>query len=214
MEKDVIDNWFGIHPLDLGDFDDFSLGFENLIPEEELKKLQEKRREERKRKKEIPALLWLSKEMAIKSPAMLVEALTEIRSGTPYKTYFKKKRSGGKRIIHAPSEQLKKIQRKINRNILKFQLKIPNVFGFSGGDINCAIQPHLQAESMFSVDIKDAFPSIGEYNVFGFFTEGREVLYEGAGRRPGRWTSVKSTYSKLVKFKPGSLVICHGTRQG
>ena len=51
----------------------------------------------------------------------------------------------------------------------------PNVSGFSGGNIENAIKPHLQSKILVSVDLVDAFPTIRSDNIISYLTKGRKV---------------------------------------
>ena len=196
------------HPLDFDDWLDYFPEQEEqeeyddlLLREVEYKKLLSERIEERKRQKEIPALLWLAREIKIE-PEKLAKILLEIRDGpNPYEIIRLKKKHGGVRIIHAPSPLLKKTQRRINKHILAHQLRIPNVFGFSGGNIAEAIKPHLNSKSILLVDIKNAFPSVLESEIFDFFTEGRKAWYS-LPNMGNKFFAFKVAYSKLAEFKP------------
>jgi len=129
--------------------------------------------------KEIPACLWLAKEIKV-HPGDLIQVLKLVRSDRPpYKVIYLPKENGGKRQVCIPDEPLKRIQKKINKYILSLFIPAKNVFGFSGGSINDAINPHLGAKSILCVDFEDAFPSVTFNNVFHYLIEGRSVSYHG-----------------------------------
>lgn len=88
-----------------------------------------------------------------------------------YRTYTIKKRSGGERLIEAPYPSLKMVQRWILDNILMPTAIIhPSSVGFTRGKtiVNNAI-PHLGADVLLKMDIKDFFPSITEESVVQYF---------------------------------------------
>ena len=121
------------------------------------------------------SFFWLSKRIGIE-PELLKCILIDLRreqegkrtSGLLYKKVVINK-AGKKRKIHIPQNGLKEIQRNINRRILA-QIPINNnAFGFSGGSITDAIEPHLDSSIIWLCDIKDAFPSTFRERVFGAF---------------------------------------------
>ena len=127
------------------------------------------------RPKEIPTCLWLAKETKV-YPEDLIKVLKLVRSTRPsYKVIYLPEENGKKRQVCIPNEYLMKIQKKINKHILSLFSPAKNVFGFSGGSISDAINPHLGAESILCVDFKNAFPSVTFDNVFRYFIEGRSV---------------------------------------
>jgi len=129
--------------------------------------------------REIPTCFWLAKEIKI-HPDDLIQILRLIRNNRNclYKVVYLPKESGGKRKVCVPDERLKKIQRKINKYVLSFLNPAKNVFGFSGGSINEAINPHLGAKSILCVDFEDAFPSVNFDDVFQYLIEGRRVRFK------------------------------------
>jgi len=127
------------------------------------------------RPKEIPTCLWLAKEIKV-YPEDLIKVLKLARSTRPsYKVVYLPEENGKKRQVCIPDEPLKKIQRRINKYILSLFRPAKNVFGFSGGSISDAINPHLGAESILCADFEDAFPTVTFDNVFRYFIEGRSV---------------------------------------
>ena len=114
------------HPLDFSDFqNDWYL--EQLFKEdenvsdisyEEWEKIELAEQEKRRRKNEIPALLWLAEILKI-DDRKLSMVLNQVRDGPyPYRTLTVRKSGGGKRELSIPSESLKRIQRRINKKIL------------------------------------------------------------------------------------------------
>ncbi|MDP2967294.1 MAG: reverse transcriptase family protein [bacterium] len=131
--------------------------------------------------KEIPACLWLAKEIKV-YPDTLIKALKLVRSNRPsYKVIYLPKENGEERQICIPDEALKRTQRRINKYILNFLIPAKNVFGFSGGSIGEAINPHLRARSILCIDFEDAFPSVTFENVFDYLIEGRAVCLDLPG---------------------------------
>ena len=99
-----------------------------------------------------------------------------------YRTFRIPKKSGGVRIIEAPSDELKMIQLWIKENILdKFK---PSQYakGFKKGtSIYDNALPHVGKELVINIDLKDFFPSItyGEiYRIFKYigYTDGVSKL--------------------------------------
>ncbi len=162
----------------------------------------EKEAEKRRRKNEKPAILWLAKTIKADDKE-IKKVLKQVRDGPcPYRTILIKKRSGGKRELNVPSESLKKIQKKINKRILKDFAIAENVYGFSGGSIIDAIKPHLKAGSILCVDIKNAFPSVSFFQLFNFLTKGREIRYaDRMGIQSSFWYG--PYHKAIVEFKPG-----------
>lgn len=170
---------------------------------EEEHEIEEKKREERRRQKEIPALLWLAETIKV-DYRMLGNVLNQVRDEPdPYQIIMIRKRGRGKREICIPAEPLKRIQKKINRHILKDFLPASHVYGFSGGSIHDAIKPHLKAKSILCVDIKNAFPSVRAWQVMAILIEGREVLYGNSPCPDIRYTWRTPYHSQVVEFKPG-----------
>ncbi len=162
----------------------------------------EKEAEKRRRQNEGPTILWLAKTLKMNDEEIR-QVLERVRDGPcPYKTLLVKKRSGGKRELAVPYPLLKKIQRKIQKRILKDFPIAKNVYGFSGGSILDAIRPHLGAKSILCVDIKNAFPSVGPFQIFHLLTKGREIRYaELLGEQSSFWYG--PYHKAIVEFKPG-----------
>lgn len=117
----------------------------------------------------IRAANWLSKKLSIDSDLLqrLIKEGTE-RPDSLYQTIIVR-RSGKKRKLHVPNDDLKQVQKRINKRILaKFPMS-PDISGFSGGSIEKAIRPHLGGPAIWMCDIKDAFPSTFKERVFGVF---------------------------------------------
>ena len=87
-----------------------------------------------------------------------------------YRTFRIPKKSGGVRIIEAPSDELKMIQLWIKENILdKFK---PSQYakGFKKGtSIYDNALPHVGKELVINIDLKDFFPSITYGEIYRIF---------------------------------------------
>ena len=87
-----------------------------------------------------------------------------------YHYVFQKKKSGQQRVIEAPKQNLKSLQRQILTGILD---KIPHhdaAFGFVKGR-NCvqAAAKHVHQEVVVCFDLKEFFPTISAGRAFGLF---------------------------------------------
>ena len=89
-----------------------------------------------------------------------------------YRKFQIPKKSGGARIIEAPSDELKKIQLWIKENILdKFN---PSQYakGFKKGvSIYDNALPHVGKELVINIDLKDFFPSIKYSEIYKIFKQ-------------------------------------------
>jgi RNA-directed DNA polymerase len=96
-----------------------------------------------------------------------------------YSSHLIDKKRGGKRQIHAPSHQLKSIQKRLNYFLQGYYLclKPQEVFGFvvnpeSQGK-KCNIKenafPHIGRKHLLNLDLKDFFPSISASAVKALF---------------------------------------------
>ncbi|MCF4097241.1 reverse transcriptase family protein [Maritalea mediterranea] len=87
-----------------------------------------------------------------------------------YHYIFKNKNGGGIRVIEAPKENLKSIQRAILKNIIGIVPPHDAAFGFVKGR-NClkAANRHVGEKVVLCFDLKNFFPSIGAGRVFGLF---------------------------------------------
>ena len=98
------------------------------------------------------------------------ERLFGARRCESYRVFQIPKKSGGIRIIEAPSDELKKIQLWIKENILdKFN---PSQYakGFKKGvSIYDNALPHVSKELVINIDLKDFFPSIKYSEIYKIF---------------------------------------------
>ncbi len=87
-----------------------------------------------------------------------------------YHYLVKPKKSGDSRLIEAPKQQLKAVQRQILRGILDQVPPHKDAFGFVAGR-SCldAAQRHVAEEVVVSFDLRDFFPSISHARVLGLF---------------------------------------------
>ncbi len=87
-----------------------------------------------------------------------------------YKTYEIPKKSGGKRIICQPSKKLKGLQSWILINILNKIQVSPSCKGFRKGSstLDNAL-PHIGANTILNLDLKDFFPTVTTKQVYNVF---------------------------------------------
>lgn len=87
-----------------------------------------------------------------------------------YKTYEIPKKSGGKRTICQPSKKLKGLQSWILVNILNKIQVSPSCKGFRQGSstLDNAL-PHIGANTILNLDLKDFFPTITSKQVYNIF---------------------------------------------
>lgn len=90
-----------------------------------------------------------------------------------YKQFTIAKRSGGLRIINAPSLKLKRLQRKLADYLTSTQGAVkPSVHGFARGKsivTNAKSHSLPRTKHILNIDIEDFFPSISFYRVRGLF---------------------------------------------
>jgi RNA-directed DNA polymerase len=93
------------------------------------------------------------------------------RANYLYRRYNVPKKDGTPRLIAQPNRELKALQAWILRNILDKLSASENCKGF---EIGCSILdnavPHVGANFILNVDLKDFFPSIGASKVYGVFS--------------------------------------------
>lgn len=122
--------------------------------------------------KPLKSLWWIAKHAYLDFYQLqkALEILNQPRHwvfGVPYKETYRRKKDGGKRYIYEPCEPLMRVQRGINRHILKKLPRHPNVFGFSGGGgVKEAIKPHFGSQTMLTLDIRDAFSNTSAEKVY------------------------------------------------
>src|SRR5215211_3455710 len=80
------------------------------------------------------------------------------------------KRSGGSRVISAPTPALKRIQEWLHENVTSVVEVHPSCHGFvRGRSIVSNALPHVGTSLVFKLDIKDFFPSVSRDRVFRTF---------------------------------------------
>lgn len=93
------------------------------------------------------------------------------RANYLYKRYAIPKKDGSMRVIAQPSRELKAIQAWILRNILNKLSSSDNCKGF---ELGCSIldnaAPHVGANFILNLDLKDFFPSIKATKVYSIFS--------------------------------------------
>jgi RNA-directed DNA polymerase len=93
------------------------------------------------------------------------------RANFLYKTYAIPKKDGTSRTIAQPSRELKALQGWILRNILDKLSSSENCTGFEiGRSILDNATPHVGANFLLNVDLKDFFPSINASKVYRIFS--------------------------------------------
>lgn len=92
------------------------------------------------------------------------------RESSNYRIFTISKRSGGKRYIHAVTEDLRTTQMFINSEILQKTTPHPSSYAFhpSGGVLECA-KAHCGARWLFQYDLSNFFYHISETKVFEIF---------------------------------------------
>lgn len=125
------------------------------------------------RKKNVPVLFTLNHLAKITETDyhFLRGTVERKREGANYRLFAIKKRSGGRRFIHAVCGKLLTVQQFINSEILQHISPHPASFAFhsSGGIRNCA-QCHCRANWLFHFDLADFFHGINEIHVFNIFS--------------------------------------------
>ena len=157
--------------------------------------------------KSINKLSWL-----LGFPRPYLSDLSNRRSLT-YRTYKKLKRSSlpsnpKYRLIDNPSEEIKRVQRKINNIILKPEIeKLPRYMhgAIPGRSSRTNAIPHLCKEAVFSIDLENFFPSVKPDRVYKMFREKFECSPEVAKIL----TRLTTRSHKLPQGSPTSPSICN-----
>lgn len=90
--------------------------------------------------------------------------------GTLYRSHRIRKANGTVRILHAPQGPLKLLQQKINHHILDAVQHLRCVHGgVKGRSVITNARRHVGKAIVFSIDIKDFFPSVGTQAVLAIF---------------------------------------------
>ena len=123
---------------------------------------------------ELPSILTLNHlARRVGIPYFQLRQVVTRREGfKSYRHFAIRKRSGGRRIISIPSPELMKLQRWINKYILKLQHVHPCSFAFSPGSsiVKCAAR-HTGAKWLVKMDITNFLGSISEIQVYRVFAE-------------------------------------------
>ena len=107
----------------------------------------------------------------------LRETVDRYRESANYRMFAVKKRSGGRRHIHAVSRDLFKVQQYINLELLQKIRPHPASYAFySGGGIRKCASAHCGARWLFQYDLENFFYSVNEIDVYSIFVN--------AGYRP------------------------------
>lgn len=95
----------------------------------------------------------------------------DLASLTPsYRSFTLAKRSGGARVIHAPDEVLKRVQRLILRRVLANLRAHPAVMGFERGrSIVTHADTHVGRAVVIRLDVMEFFPSTRVDRVYAYF---------------------------------------------
>lgn len=108
---------------------------------------------------------------------LLRSTVSRRRESANYRMFAIKKRSGGRRHIHAVTGEIFKVQHFINSEILKKLVPHSTSFAFhSNGGIRKCAEQHCGAKWLFQFDISDFFYSINESDVY--------MVFKNAGYRP------------------------------
>jgi len=126
---------------------------------------------------EIAGLRWLAQEAGI-SDFLFGHVLSSVRlCKSLYTVISIPKNNGGFRNLNVPDLYLMKVQRAINKNVLCEFPVYEAAFGFSGGNIVDAINPHLRSKVLLSFDIVKAFEKVSLEDVMACLLENREEDY-------------------------------------
>lgn len=94
------------------------------------------------------------------------------RESANYRMFAIKKRSGGRRHIHAITGELFKAHQFINLEILQKLRPHAASFAFhAGGGIRACASEHCGARWLFQFDLKNFFYSVSEFDVYDVFAE-------------------------------------------
>jgi len=96
----------------------------------------------------------------------------EVSTTTHYRRFTIAKRAGGERLISAPRARLKRVQHWILEHILQPITLAPPAHGFVRGRSTVTnAAPHVGAEIVVNVDLKDFFPTVTYRRVKGLFVK-------------------------------------------
>jgi len=125
---------------------------------------------------------WNSVQNLVDDLGLLVEQLNYLSDPTSrherhgdmavnhYHYHFSPKRNGRTRLIEAPKQRLKSLQRKILTDVLNQVPISPQSFGFvKGRTALSAAARHAGEEVVLRFDLRDFFASVGAHRVYGVF---------------------------------------------
>jgi RNA-directed DNA polymerase len=102
-----------------------------------------------------------------------------------YRTAKVPKRDGGTRLLRVPDGRLKLLQDKVRRHVLDRIVPLDCVHGgVRGRSVITNAEYHIGKEVVFTLDVKDFFPSVGPraataiFKVLGFGAEALEMLVD------------------------------------
>lgn len=127
---------------------------------------------ERLRDKGLPVIFSLRHLARITGTSyrMLHETVNRRREASNYRMYAIKKRSGGRRVIHAVASELFEVQQFLNLGVLQKCKPHSSSFAFHrGGGIRECAAKHCGARWIFQFDLMDFFHDISEIDVFEVF---------------------------------------------
>lgn len=132
----------------------------------------------------------------------LVQVYTDVNH--EYKRYEIPKKSGGKRIIHAPSKPLKNIQKVIALVMQRIYEPSPVAYGFiKGRSILSNAEVHVGKKFILNIDLKDFFPSVSEILLIKTLTH----HYGFSGESAKLITRLCVRFGKLPQGSPASPVL-------
>lgn len=118
----------------------------------------------------LPSILTL-KHLAVRTGVsyMTLRSVVE-RRGSPYKSFYMGKRSGGRRLISIPNSELMRTQRWLSTYVLRDLPVNHYSFAFQPkrSIADCAAR-HTGARWLFKMDVQDFFGSVTEIKVFRIF---------------------------------------------
>jgi RNA-directed DNA polymerase len=109
--------------------------------------------------------------------------------GCPYVAFEVPKATGGARVLHAPRPALKRLQRKVLKELLASLEVHPAAHGFVPGRSTVThAQPHVGAHLIVKMDLADFFPTIHHGRLVGLFE------HYGAAREAARTLATLVTH--------------------
>lgn len=132
--------------------------------------------------------------------------MERLRTSHPrYREWDEEKPSGGHRHIENPPDDLKKVQGRLTKLLMRV---VPDEYLFCPvaklGAVECA-QMHYGAKQIWSLDIKDYFPNTSREKVFQFF----RVQLQCAGDIAGALTDLVCFNGHLPQGAPSSPILAY-----